>query len=521
MYPGIDAANGPDHPAVVMAGSGESVSYAELDERSNRFAQLLFEQGLRAGDHIAFFLENHPRIFEIVWAALRSGLYYTPINSHLTAPEVDYIASDCEARVFVTSTALASVAQDLELPRAERRLMVRSFDDHRSAGVVAGFDPFEDVLAKHPAKPLEREIEGSPMMYSSGTTGRPKGILPPLPSFPPEGPNPMTQSAGGGMWRFGGDTRYLSPAPLYHAAPIVTSTLVQRLGGTVVQLERFDATALLAAIEKHQITHAQLVPTMFVRLLKLPPEVRERYDLSSLEVAVHAAAPCPVEIKQAMMDWWGPIISEYYAGSENIGSTIIGPEEWLAHPGSVGPCLQGTLHILDEQGRELPPGEDGQIWFENEMAGFSYHNDPVKTAEIRNERGWWTLGDIGTLDADGYLYLTDRVAHMIISGGVNIYPQEVEDLILTHPRVLDAAVIGVPDEEMGEQVKAVVQPIDMGDAGPELERELIDFCRDRLAHFKCPKSVDFDAALPRQDTGKLYKRLIKDRYWGKKKSRIV
>jgi len=323
------------------------------------------------------------------------------------------------------------------------------------------------------------------------------------------------------MWCFDADSIYLSPAPLYHAAPIVTSTTVQRIGASVVQMERFDPEGLLRAIERYRVTHIQLVPTMFVRLLKLPEATRARYDLRSLRVAVHAAAPCPVEIKRRMMEWWGPIIHEYYSGSENVGATTIGPEEWLAHPGSVGRCMLGIVHILDDAGRELPTGEAGQIWFENEAADFVYHNDTRKTAEARNAAGYWTIGDMGYLDDEGYLYLTDRKSHMIISGGVNIYPQEAENLLLEHPSVMDAAVIGVPDEEMGEQVKAVVELVDPAAAGADMEAELLDYCRSKLAHYKCPRSVDFDAALPRQDTGKLYKRLIRDRYWGEGRSRIV
>jgi acyl-CoA synthetase (AMP-forming)/AMP-acid ligase II len=506
-----------------MADSGEIVTYGELDERSNRVAQLLWETGLRPGDHIAIFAENHPRYFEIVWAALRSGLFYTPINFHLTAPEVAYIASDCDARVFFTTTALAGVASDLvdSMPNVERRLMIDSapVGAARTERVVSGYECYEESIAKHPAEPLAREIEGAPMMYSSGPTGQPKGILPPLPKIEPGGAHPLKQP-GGGMWQFGDDTVYLSPAPLYHAAPIVTCTIVHRYGATVVVTERFDAEGSLRAIEKYRCTHAQLVPTMFVRMLKLPEKTRSAYDISSLRIAVHAAAPCPVEIKHKMMEWWGPVIHEYYSGSENIGYTHVDPQEWLAHPGTVGKSKLGIIHILDEGGTELPSGEPGQIWFENDLPGFVYHKDPKKTENVRNQRGWWTLGDVGTLDDEGYLYLTDRRAYMIISGGVNIYPQEAENVLTVHPKVYDVAVIGVPDDEMGEQVKAVVQPMDMSEAGPSLEAELVAYCREKLAHYKCPRSIDFDPALPRQDTGKLYKRLIKDRYWGERTSRI-
>ena len=518
MYAGIDAAHRLDHPAVIMAGSGEVVRYRELEARSCQLAQLLYASGLRVGDHIALFLENHPRYFEGVWAALRSGLYYTPVNSHLSAPEVEYIVGDCGARVFLTSTALAAGVGALDLPGVERRLLIESAG---GGATPPGYEPYLEALDAYPPEPLEEEREGSPMLYSSGTTGRPKGILPPLLDLAPGDLHPMVLGSRGGMWHFDSDTIYLSPAPLYHAAPIVTTTSVQRFGASVVQMERFDPEELLRTIERYRISHVQLVPTMFVRLLKLPEATRARYDLSSLEVAVHAAAPCPAETKRRMMEWWGPIIHEYYAGSENIGSTMIGPEEWLAHPGSVGRCMGGTLHILDEEGRALSVGDAGQIWFESPSANFVYHNDADKTADVRNASGFWTLGDVGYLDEEGYLYLTDRKSYMIISGGVNIYPQEVENLLLEHPEVLDAAVIGVPDEEMGEQVKAVVQLLDPAAAGDGMEARLIDYCRERVAHYKCPRSVDFDEALPRQDTGKLYKRLIRDHYWGERKSRIV
>ncbi|MCH2173779.1 acyl-CoA synthetase [Myxococcota bacterium] len=518
MYAGIDAVNGPDHPAVIMSGSGEIVTYRQLEDRSCRLAQLLYDTGLRPGDHIALFLENHPRFFEVVWAALRSGLYYTPINSHLTASEVEYIAQDCDARVFVTSTALSDVAEELELPKIERRLALESTPGDP---IPSGYESYTAAIDSFPPEPLEHEQEGSPMLYSSGTTGRPKGILPPLPTFPPGKDHPMVRGSRSGIWHFNGDSTYLSPAPLYHAAPIVTCTTVQRFGATVVQMERFDAEGLLQAIQTHRVSHIQLVPTMFVRMLKLPEATRKRYDVSTLVRAAHAAAPCPVETKRKMIEWWGPIIHEYYSGSENIGSTAIGPEEWLEHPGSVGRSLMGTLHILDEQGRKCPPGQTGQIWFEAGGPGFVYHKDETRTEEARNESGFWTLNDMGYVDEDNYLYLTDRKTYMIISGGVNIYPQEVENLLLEHDKVLDAAVIGVPDDEMGEQVKAVVQLIDPSQAGSEVEEELIAFCRENLSHYKCPKTVDFDDALPRQDTGKLYKRLIRDRYWGDRDSKIV
>jgi fatty-acyl-CoA synthase len=310
---------------------------------------------------------------------------------------------------------------------------------------------------------------------------------------------------------FGAGAVYQSPAPLYHSAPLVYSMSLHRLGGTAVVMERFDPGQCLELIERYRVTHAQFVPTMFTRLLRLPRAERERYDLSSLRLVMHAAAPCPVAVKRQMLDWWGPVICEYYAGTEDIGNTFITAQEWLAHPGSVGrPMME--CHVVGEDGRELPPGQPGVVYFAGGRP-FEYHNDQAKTRSITNERGWRTLGDIGYLDADGYLYLTDRQAHMIISGGVNIYPQEAENVLAGHPAVADVAVIGVPDEEMGEMVKAVVQLVDPGAAGPELAAELLAFCRSELSAYKCPRTVDFTGELPRDPNGKLYKRLLRERYW--------
>jgi long-chain acyl-CoA synthetase len=518
MWPGPHAARRPDHPAVVLAASGATVTYRQLDDRSNQLAQLLHARGLRFGDHLAILMDNNAEYLEVCWAAQRSGLYFTPINYHFNAEEVAYIVKDCDAAVLVTSAALSARASEL-LPllpdRVATRLMVGD-------AVTDGYERYDDAVGAEPAEPLAEELEGHAMLYSSGTTGRPKGIRYTLERVPVG--NPQAALAGfASTYGIGEDTVYLSPAPLYHSAPLQFCIAVTRLGGTAVILEQFDPEGALAAIEQHAVTHAQFVPTMFVRMLKLPEAVRARYDVASMRMAVHAAAPCPVEIKRRMIDWWGPILFEYYGATEGMGATMITSEEWLAHPGSVGRPFFTTVHILDDDGRECPLGEPGVIWFEpSERAlRFEYHNDPTKTAEARDERGWATVGDIGHLDADGYLYLTDRRDFMIVSGGVNIYPQEAENLLVTHPKVMDAAVFGIPDSEMGERVHAVVQPVAIADAGPDLERELVAFCRDHLAHYKCPKAVDFEAELPRQPTGKLYKRLLRDRYWGARSSRIV
>ena len=513
MYPALHARATPEKPAVVMAGSGRVVSYRELDAGSNRFAQLLRSLGLRRGDGIALLLENHPRFFEVCWAAQRAGLYYTAISTKLTAPEVEYIADDCGAQVFVTSAAFGEVASALaaRLPRVRARLLVD--------GAAPGWESYEATVAAQPDEPISDEEEGQDMLYSSGTTGRPKGIRPKLPGKPAGTPPPLVRLVSG-LYAMGPDTVYLSPAPLYHAAPLRFNLTVQRLGGTSIVMEHFDPREALRQIERHRVTHSQWVPTHFVRLLKLPPEERAAHDLSSLRYAIHAAAPCPVPVKEQMLAWWGPVLHEYYGGTEGNGLTALGPQEWLAHRGSVGRAVFGEVHIVGEDGQELPPRREGAVYFGN-GAGFRYHNDPEKTARAYHARGWSTLGDIGYLDEDGYLYLTDRQANVIISGGVNIYPQEAENVLVTHPAVADVAVFGVPNEEFGEEVKAVVQLVDPARAGPALARELIDFCRARLAHTKCPRSVDFEAELPRHPTGKLYKRLLRDRYWQGHASRIV
>ncbi|MEN3974703.1 acyl-CoA synthetase [Emcibacter sp. SYSU 3D8] len=513
MHPSVHARTTPDKAAYIMAGSGVVVTYGELESRSNQLAQLFRALGLKTGDHIALLMENQPRFYEVCWAAQRAGLYFTAISTRLTAAEAAYIVNDCGARLLVTSHAMAAVAADLpgQAPGVEALLM--------TGGTLPGFESYETAVAAMPSVPIGDETSGTDMLYSSGTTGRPKGVKLPLPGEPIDYVSPQGM-ASRMLYGFDENTIYLSPAPLYHAAPLRFNMWVMRVGGTCVIMEHFDAEDYLRQVEKHRATHSQLVPTMFVRMLKLPEEVRARYDVSSLKVAIHAAAPCPIEVKRSMIGWWGPILMEYYAGTEGNGSTFINSEDWLKHPGSVGRSLVAGLHIVGDDGEELPPGEPGAIYFSGGPE-FAYHNDPDKTAQTRNDKGWSTLGDVGYVDEEGFLYLTDRKAFMIISGGVNIYPQEVENLLIGHPKVADVAVFGVPNEEFGEEVKAVVQPMDWSDAGPALAADIIAYCRQHLAHLKCPRSVDFEAELPRHPTGKLYKRLLRDRYWGKQEGRIV
>jgi long-chain acyl-CoA synthetase len=382
------------------------------------------------------------------------------------------------------------------------------------------FADFETVTRAFPGTPIGDESLGTPMLYSSGTTGRPKGIMRPLEDVPAGYELPLFRFLAR-LWQYREGLTYLSPAPLYHSAPQASVGLAIRSGGTVIIMEKFDPEQYLSLVERYRVTHSQLVPTMFSRMLKLPEQVRSRYDLSSLEVAIHAAAPCPVPVKQQMIDWWGPIFLEYYASTEAIGFSVCDTAEWLAHPGTVGKVVLGELHVLDGFLEPAPPGTPGTLWFKP-GSPFRYFDDVEKTAESTSPDGSMvTVGDVGYLDDDGYLYLTDRKAFMIISGGVNIYPQEAENLLITHPKVADVAVIGVPNEDFGEEVKAVVQPMDWNDAGPALAEELIAYCRTSLSPIKCPRTVDFDRELPRHPTGKLYKRLIRDRYWGKRESRIV
>lgn len=491
--------------AFEMCETGEQVSYAQLDARANQVAQVLRSCGVGPGDHVAILMENKRRFLEACFGMDRAGVYYTTISTRLNADEVAYIVKDCSAKVLVVSDAIEAVTPVL------RALLPHNVRCFSVGGVSSGMPSWEAAVDSAPTQVIPDPGQGLDMLYSSGTTGRPKGVKWPM-SNTPAGQRTMLVNLLEPLFGYGHECRYLSPAPLYHAAPLRHCMTVIKLGGTVLVMASFDAKRSLEMVQKHRVTHSQWVPTMFVRLLKLPPEVRASFDVSSLQVAVHAAAPCPIDVKEQMLAWWGPILREYYAGTENNGFCSITSPEWLLHKGSVGRATQGQLHICDESGVELAQGETGLVYFSDGPV-FTYHNDPDRTAETRNALGWTTLGDIGRMDAQGYLYLVDRRAFMIISGGVNIYPQEAENVLLGHPKVLDVAVIGVPNEDFGEEVKAVVQPVDARDMGPALAEELIDYCRQRLASFKCPRTIDFDVQLPRHATGKLYKKLVRDRYW--------
>ncbi|GFZ96878.1 acyl-CoA synthetase [Blastomonas marina] len=502
MHPSVHAESQPDKPAIVMAATGEVTTYAELEAQSNRVAQLLRSRDIGIEDPVAVCLDNDALYFPLAWGINRAGGLMVAISNRLTATEICYILKDSGAKLLFCTEAQSelfdAVAQECE---AVPQLRVRGTGERDLAAALAAMPP----------ERIADERAGADMLYSSGTTGQPKGVRLPLPEEPElTAPNALVGLAS---MAFGikSDSVYLSPAPLYHAAPLRWSMTVQRIGGTVVVMEKFDPERALALIEEHKVTDAQFVPTHFVRMLKLPSETRAKYDVSSLKCAIHAAAPCPIPVKEAMIEWWGPVLFEYYAGTEGNGFTFINSADWLERKGSVGKALIGTIRICDENGDEVPHGTEGQVYF-SDGKPFSYHNDPAKTAEAANKHGWTSLGDVGWEDEDGFLYLTDRKSFMIISGGVNIYPQEVENLLVSHEKVADAAVIGEPHDDLGEQVIAVVQPVDMALAGNELADELCDFLGEALSRVKMPRRIDFREELPREPTGKLYKRLLRDEY---------
>ncbi|MFD4250033.1 AMP-binding protein [Amycolatopsis thermoflava] len=506
------AERAPDRPAMIVAETGQTRTYAELDDRSARLATFFAARGLDWGDTVLVVLGNDLRWGEICWACWRSGLHLGAANYHLTSAELLPILEDAAPRVIVTARhllpKLRAAAEQARLASTVLWLVVDEGDEPVHEGAPLAY---EQVIAATPRDPDLVETAGGRLLFSSGTTGRPKPFR-----VPPQRVHPgdLPVRSAGLMQSLGFDDTgnvLLVPGPAYHAGPLGFLQSLHQLGGTVVLMQKFDPEGALAAIERYQVTHSQWVPTMFVRLLRLPAEVRDKYDLSSHRVAVHAAAPCPPEVKRTVLEWWGPIVHEYYGASEGYGRTTIGPQEWLAHPGSVGRPVQSTVHIADESGRLLPPGEIGAVWFAKPGAADPERADDG-TADLAGTSGWGTVGDLGYLDADGYLYLTGRVGQTIITGGVNVYPREVEDLLALHPKVDDVAVLGVPDPEFGEQVKAVVVPATGAGANAQLAEELITYCRDRLAHFKCPKSVDFVESLPRTDAGKIRLAPLRDRY---------
>ena len=499
----------PDHPAVIAGGTGSTITYAELDLRSRKLAGYLSANRIAKGDHIAIMMANSLDYLAVCWAAQRLGLVYTPINWHLTPPETAYILENSDAKALIVSE---HVHPALEIISQSLRSIEVGLTTGRSFGA---FKNLNHVLESVGDIPDLGHHEGNIMFYSSGTTGRPKGI---------------TRKQGEIVWgnfapldsylrtTYGldQDTVYLVPAPLYHAAALVWAMNVLRGGGTVVVMEKFDPLEALRLIEAYRVTHAQFVPTMFVRMLRLSEADRVRYSLSTLKCVLHAAAPCPMQIKHQMLDWFGPVIHEYYAGSERNGLVAVDSAAWAAHPGTVGRAVFGQIHIVGEDGRELPAGQDGLIYFSGTNE-FEYYKDPVQTASAFNELGWSTLGDIGHLDADGFLFLADRRTDLIISGGVNIYPKEVEDALIQHPAVADVAVIGLPNLEYGQDVKAVVELNTGVSPSNQLAEDLINFCRLRIAAYKCPKSVDF-GTLPRLPNGKMLKRQVRDRYLAPRRS---
>ena len=502
-HPSIWAGKTPDKPAYIMADNAVSVSYKELEHCSNQIAHLFRQLGLVPGDHIALLMENNEYFYKIIWGAQRAGLIYTPIHTHLALDEASYVLNNCQAKLFISTAHYSDLATQM--------IDVFSGVEHfYSIGSVDGYEEFISAYQELPVTAISDQVAGTHMMYSSGTTGRPKGILPDwVPARFDDLPELL--KASGRMIGLSRDSVYLNPAPLYHAAPMVSHMVNMSFGGTSIIMERFDAQKPLAAIETYRVTHSQWVPIMFIRMLRLNKPLRCSFDLSSMQQATHSAAPCPKAIKYKMIEWWGPIISEYYASSEAIGFTYINSNEWLSHPGSVGKSMAGEIAIIDDNNELLPPGEVGSIYFSGAKK-FEYYNEKEKTQEAMHKAFGATCGDVGYVDEEGYLYLTDRRNFTIISGGVNIYPQEIENLIMAYPGVSDVAVFGIPNEEFGEEIKAVIELDSWGQATQETARKIMGWCRDSISPVKVPKSISFEEKLPRQDNGKLYKQKLKEKY---------
>ena len=491
-------------PAYIMADTGQSVSYQELEDQANQVAHAFRKLGIQSKDHVGMMLENHPKFMVIAWAAFRSGICLTPISHHLLADETAYILGNCEAKLFITSKKLEGIGSKT----AQKASTVTHF--YMLDGTTDQYQSFDELIKSCPTTPIEDELLGNAMLYSSGTTGQPKGVYIPPPSEDVLVMSPVLVAMGENF-KFGPHTTYLSPAPLYHAAPFYYNMVTMMFGGTSIIMSKFDPEKSLAYIEQYKANYSQWVPIMFVRMLKMDAAIREKYDVSSMKLAMHAAAPCPIEIKEKMIDWWGPVVFEYYGASEGMGMTAITSQEWLAHKGSVGRAIVGIPYILDDAGKELPAGEIGDVYFTGGNE-FEYYKEEAKTKATCLADGKRSVGDVGYLDKDGYLYLTDRKNFTIISGGVNIYPQEIENHLINHPKVADVAVFGIPNEEFGQEVKAVIQPSNWADAGEDLAIELTAFCKEKLSRIKIPRSFSFDPELPRKDNGKLYKRRIVEQY---------
>jgi long-chain acyl-CoA synthetase len=506
----------PDAVAVVDAIGGQ-LTYQQLTARADRYGRGLQTLGLRPGDVLVMVMPNVVDTLAVYFAAMQTGLYIVAVNWHLTGPEIGYILSDSGAKALVAHERFADAcriaADEAHLP-PERRFGV---------GDIVGFTPLSTLGADEPESRPDVRTMGATMLYTSGTTGKPKGVKRPLTGADPDD---VPVAAAGFFALYGlqpfDDHVHICGSPLYHTAVLNFSAISLQLGHKVVLMDKWDPEEMLALIEQHRVTHSHMVPTQFRRLLALPEEVRARYDVSSLRNIIHGAAPCPPEVKRRMLDWWGPVITEYYAATEGGGTTITA-NEWLAHPGSVGkPWSYSVVKVLDDDGNELPAGQAGTVYMQMAGSSFSYHNDEQKTAENRSG-DLFTVGDVGYFDDEGYLYLQDRKSNMIISGGVNIYPAEIENELIMHPKVVDVAVFGVPDDDWGEQIKAVVQPMEGVRGVPAddtLTTELIDYARERLAKFKCPKSIDYIDEMPRDPNGKLYKRQLRDPYWAGRTAKI-
>jgi long-chain acyl-CoA synthetase len=511
MYPSEDARRHPDRLAFVMAKTGEHMTFGEFDAAANRLAHLLRAQGLRSGDHVAFFMDNCLTLLVACGAAERSGLYYTPVDFHLTLEEAAHVVNNCAARVVVTNQNLIDVAAQLPscCPDVERWLI------DTTAEIPEPYEGYAAAVAGYSTEPIPDEDLGVAMLYSAGTTGRPAGIQRPLPGLDPKLPLPIYGRVAEAAYKMSADAPpvLLQPGPLYHAGPQSSTAITMRMGGTTVIMDRFDAKRFLELVDEYHVTHTVLVPTMMSRLLSLPDDVKAKSALTSLRVLVHGAAPCPLSVKQGVIDWLGPIVYEYYGATEANGGTTVTSQEWLQRPGTVGRPYIGELVIRGEDGAELPTGATGQVWFRG-ATNFVYFGNDDKTAAGREADGSMsTTGDIGYVDDDGYLYLTDRKAFTIISGGVNVYPQEIENVLSDHPDVADVAVIPVPNPDLGEEVKAVIALRPGVDADAETEARLITYCKGRLSKIKIPRSFDFVAEVPRSAAGKLNKRLLHDQYW--------